>query len=79
MNRLQHPSNNHVLGAPAGWNQNEMPCGALSVTRTHVNGVPCMVSYWTPTADELADLNKGHPIMLYVMGLTMTPVALGVE
>lgn len=34
MDRMQQPSNNAVLGAPAGWDQQTLPCNALPVTRT---------------------------------------------
>ena len=36
MNKIQHLSNNGVLGAPAGWGQGEAPCNALPITGTHV-------------------------------------------
>lgn len=79
MNRIQHPSNNAVLGAPAGWDQAELPCGALPVTRTLVEGKPAVVSYWRPSDEELAALNAGQYVALWVLGLTMPPVALEVE
>ncbi|MBL8355543.1 MAG: hypothetical protein JNM01_12000 [Delftia acidovorans] len=78
MRKTQHPTNNAVLGAPAGWNQGELPCGALPITRTEVDGVPAVVSYWTPSAQELAALNAGKPVALWVVGQTMPPVALEV-
>ena len=59
MNKIQHPSNNGVLGAPAGWDQAELPCGALPITRTHVGDLPAVVSYWRPSVEELAVLNSG--------------------
>lgn len=79
MNRTQHPSNNAVLGAPAGWDQKEIPCGALPITRTECQGVPAVVSFWRPTSEELAALNAGGSVALWVMGHTMPPVSLGVE
>lgn len=45
MNRVQHSSNNAVLGAPAGWDQSELPCNALPITRTHVGDLPAVLSY----------------------------------
>ena len=79
MNRHQHPTNNAVLGAPKGWDQGEVPCGALPITRTESDGLPCVVSYWRPTADELAALNAGGSIALWVVGVTMPPVSLSVD
>ena len=78
MQRFQHPSNNAVLGAPKGWDQDELPCGALPITRTECDGVPAVVSYWKPAAEELARLNAGEPVALWVVGTTMPPVALTV-
>lgn len=78
MRKTQHPTNNAVLGAPTGWDQGELPCGALPITRTEVDGVPAVVSYWTPSAQELAALNAGKPVALWVVGQTMPPVALEV-
>jgi len=68
MRFIQHPSNNKVLGAPAGWDQKDLPCGALPVTVTDENGTPAMVSFWKPDADELAALNAGHSVHLWVLG-----------
>jgi len=79
MNRMQHPSNNAVLGAPAGWDQKEVPCGALPITRTECEGLPVVVSFWRPTSEELAALNAGAPVSLMVVGHTMPPVSLTVE
>lgn len=78
MNKFQHPSNNAVLGAPVGWDQGELPCGALPITRTEVNGLPVVVSYWRPDAAYLAVLNAGGSVALHVLGATMPPVMLGV-
>lgn len=79
MNKMQHPSNNGVLGAPAGWSQAELPCSALPITRTECDGQPAIVSYWRPTVEELAALNAGEAVALWVIGHSMPPVALCVE
>lgn len=79
MQKIQHPSNNCVLGAPAGWDQAELPCGALPITRTHVGDLPVVASYWRPDAEELALLNAGGAIVLQVLGVTMPPVSLSVD
>ncbi|MGK5040429.1 hypothetical protein ACQ4WQ_08810 [Janthinobacterium sp. GB1R12] len=76
MNRVQHSSNNAVLGAPAGWDQGELPCNALSITRTYVGELSAVVSYWRPSADELAVLSFGGTIALWGLGVTMPPVML---
>lgn len=78
MDRTQHPSNNSVLGAPIGWDQDQLPCGALPITRLQVDGQPCMVSFWRPTADELAALQAGALVSLWVYGSGHPPVSVGV-
>ncbi len=79
MNKIQHSTNNAVLGAPRGWNQGEVPCDALPVTRTECEGLAVVVSYWRPTAEELAVLVAGGSVALMVVGTTMPPVALMVD
>lgn len=76
MNKVQHPSNNRVLGAPEGWDQGALPCSALAITDIDWEGVPAIVSFWAPTVEELALLNAGHPVALSVCGRTMPPVSL---
>lgn len=75
MNYTQHPSNNAVFGAPKGWDQAEMPVGALPITITQDS----MVSFWRPTPEELAQLNNGGLVALHVMGRTHPVVALSVQ
>lgn len=79
MNKHQHPSNNAVLGAPQGWDQGALPCSALPITRSDVDGFACVNSYWRPTAEELAVLNDGGSVVLSVLGTTMPPVAVSVD
>ncbi len=79
MERVQHPSNNEVLGAPTGWRQSELPCGALPITRTDVDGKPAIISFWRPTAEELAQLNAGGTIALWVLRNAMPPISLCID
>ena len=79
MNRHQHPSNNDVLGAPKGWDQGELPCSALPITRIEVEGMAAVVSYWKPDAAELALLAAGGSVELTVLGAAMPPVMLAVD
>jgi hypothetical protein len=59
MNKIQHPSNNDVLGAPANWNQGALSCAALAITRAKFGGMEAVVCYWRPSAGELAVINAG--------------------
>lgn len=79
MNKHQHLSNNDVLGAPVGWDQGELACAAIPITRTQFNGMDAVVSYWRPSAEELAVLNAGGSIELAILGRTMPPVSLSVD
>jgi hypothetical protein len=79
MRPIQHPSNNRVLGAPVGWDQSELPCSALAITDMIYEGVPHVVSFWLPTPEELAVLNAGGTVALWITGRTMPPVALAAE
>lgn len=78
MLKTQHPSNNLVLGAPADWDQATLSCDVLPVTRTDWAGVPALVSYWTPSPQELARLMAGGKVALWIAGDRQPPVALEV-
>lgn len=78
MIRSRHPTNNLVLGAPAGWDQTVLPCDALAVTRVDWNGQPALVSYWVPTPEEIAALAAGAKVALWILGESHPPVALEV-
>lgn len=79
MKFIQHKSNNRVLGAPAGWDQKELPCDALPVTDVFfAPNTPAVQSYWKPDAGELEALAKGGCLVLSVIGVTMPPVAMHV-
>jgi len=81
MNPTQHPSNNFVLGAPPDWDQTgPVPCRALAATRAlYPNGEPVILSYWRPSAADLAALNAGALLELAVAGGAHPPVWIGVE
>lgn len=76
MRPTQHPSNSRVLGAPTGWNQKVLPCGALAITDCVQDRVPCVVSFWKPDADELALLNAGGLVALSIVGRNMPPASI---
>lgn len=79
MNFAQHPSNNHVFGAPVDWDHNNLPCGALPTTVSVAYNMPEIKSYWKPTPEELELLNNGGLVTLKVIGRSMFPVSMGVE
>lgn len=75
MNPIKHPSNTRELGAPKGWNE-ALPVEPLGITDQLISGVPCVWSFWTPDADELAAINAGNPVILSIVGTTMPPALL---
>lgn len=79
MNCYRHHTNNDVLGAPKSWDQAQLSCGALPITRTECEGIPAVVSYWKPSENELAILAAGGSIALWVIGSTIPPVMLAVD
>lgn len=79
MNKIQHPSNNDVLGAPDGWDQSALTCNALPITRTLIEGLPAVASFWAPTPEEIEAIKAGRPVLLIVMGSTMPPVMVAVD
>lgn len=69
MHYTQHTSNNGVLGA--GLNKNT---SALPITSCIEDGIPMIQSFWLPNKEELETLNKGLPIMISQMGMTIAPM-----
>lgn len=62
------------LGAPAGWDhERDGLCHTLEIVDTP-DGF--MLSAWQPTAAELAKLNAGEPLFLWIQGRTHPVVAI---
>lgn len=74
--RIQGATRN--LGAPTGWEKDKHgACGGLPIRdEMHAPGLPCMVSAWIPTPEEIALLQAGAPAYLYVIGSAHPPVSL---
>lgn len=67
------------LCKPRDWDEKENGrCGGLPIRDELINGVPTMVSAWSPTPEELARLNAGAMVHLYVCGQVHPPVAINV-
>lgn len=82
MNPIKHHTSNAELSPPAGVSEDE--CSTLPITRIMYdmpggNSMPGVVSYWQPSAEQLALLNAGKPVFLSFWGVTHPPVAVGVE
>lgn len=69
-----------VLGAPAGWeDQTDLPCAGLPVRVDIVEGMPCLVSAWTPLPEEIAAIVAGGAVILHIFQDQHPVVALGVS
>jgi len=79
MDFVSHPSNNLQLGAPPDWDHSKTACGTLPATRMEVDGNPVIVSFWKPSRDEIAALQEGGTVTLWVYGTGHPVVAMGVE
>lgn len=66
------------LGAPANWDHTKASCDVLPIADVMTESGPFMVSAWTPTAEELAALNAGAPVYLWIGGTSHPVVALNV-
>jgi hypothetical protein len=84
MRPIQHESNNDVLLPPLGATREQ--CQALPITRvlysnpdSSARPIHGVISYWTPSPEQLALLNQGKPVYLSCMGSTHPPVAIGVD
>ncbi|EPR09898.1 hypothetical protein M527_07175 [Sphingobium indicum IP26] len=80
MEAVPHPYVDHRFGAPAGWDEaRDGFCGVLEVHLTTLAGHPAFESLWKPSAEDLATLNAGGTVALYVLGHGHPPVAIGVR
>lgn len=79
MRPTQHPSNNDVLRAPQGVSVES--CRSLAITRVLYGAerMPGVISYWQPSAEELALLNDGRAVYMSCWGGTHPPIAIGVD
>lgn len=67
------------LKAPPDWDEEKNgKCDTLPITDAVHNGLPCVMSFWKPTAEELAHLNANGQLMLQIVGKSMPPVIVGV-
>lgn len=72
----QHSSNNFLLGAPPGRKDVETMPATMWVD--DASGNVTVASFWRPDPEELAALNAGGSVVLYVSGTMHPPVCIGV-
>jgi hypothetical protein len=74
--RIENAS--RTFGAPHDWKNTDGPCQGLPVLDVVTEEGLFMISAWEPTPEELAALNRGESIKLWVRGTVHPVVALSV-
>lgn len=67
------------LGAPPDWDGDISKCNVLPIIDVNTEQGEFMVSAWEPTPKELADLNAGGSIQLWIAGTRHPVVSLSVS
>lgn len=68
-----------VLGAPKNWDEtSKEKCYGLPILDCLVEGIPCMVSAWKPSPEELKMLIAGESIKLWIYGNSHPVVSISV-
>jgi hypothetical protein len=67
-----------VLGAPSDWRDDGMSCIGLPIRDVETSKGNFMLSAWEPTAEELALLNVGQSLYLWIRGYQHPVVAITV-
>lgn len=67
------------LGAPANWDHSRVECEVLPIRDQPTETGNVMVSAWRPEPEELAALNSGGAVLLYVYGSVHPVVAMAVS
>jgi hypothetical protein len=77
----KNPRKTRELGKPKDWDEaRDGACHVLEIEDQVLgNGLPAMISLWTPTKDELDALIKGGSVRLHVYGTAHPPVWVDVE
>lgn len=79
---IEFEGQTRLLGAPEGWRQSgpgAIQCGFLPVQEVELGEHHAFVSYWKPTAEEIARLHRGEAICLTVIGRGHPPVCITVD
>ncbi|APG04927.1 hypothetical protein BJI69_14190 [Luteibacter rhizovicinus DSM 16549] len=67
-----------VFGAPVDWDGKDTTCGALPIKDVQTPEGPFMVSAWEPTPADLAAMQSGETVKLWIRGTLHPVVALTV-
>lgn len=66
---------NKVLAKPSGWTDEQ--CYSLPILIANDgDGIPFILSAWTPSKEDIEAFQRGEPLYLRVSGTCMPPVAM---
>lgn len=82
MQGVKFPQQTTIYGKPAGWKDED--CYGLPVAQAYYfnsekGSVPCLISCWELTPEELTEVQKTGKIYLSITGTGMPPVCLFAE
>jgi hypothetical protein len=79
MNAVPITGCTRLLNKPADWDEErDGPCGSLAIRDETLHGSAVMVSAWKPSAADIAKLQAGGLVMLYVVGTIHPPCGMEV-
>ena len=73
MNAGPNPYKTHLIGAPT--NDADVESIEATVTIDH-EGRPIIMTVWEPTEDELAAINRGERIWMFIMDSRLPPACI---
>jgi hypothetical protein len=79
MRPVQHKSNTRVLAAPPKHDQKQLTVNAMPITDTTVGDRHAIVVFYELNDEERAQIARGALIGVWVLGVTMPPMALSVQ
>jgi hypothetical protein len=80
MNPIRPKSTTRELGKPVDWDEAKNgKCDTLPIEDLTIDTLLFMRSLWKPSADELATLNAGGCVELYIQGSVHPVVAMSVS
>jgi hypothetical protein len=67
---IKDQSNNALIAPPANWDDRggKLRIPALHATKGEVYGVPAVITFWEPSAEELSMLLAGGKVQLTCLG-----------
>ena len=73
MNAAPNPYKTHIIGAPT--NDSDVESIEATVTTDHL-GRPVIMTVWEPSDDELAAINRGERIWMFIMANRLPPACI---